>query len=615
MTILQSLAAFYDRLDRRGDAPRTGYAPVGVSFAIPIARDGSVDKVIDLRDHGGGRPFAVDRMLPKVRDHNNSGQDPFLFWDNTGYALGLVKKEMKRGSPDGLFKSFKAANLAATEGATSPELMAFRAFLVRWRPEQQALLGILDNDLDTNIVFRCIETGRLIHDVEEASSIWRGILNPNDAPNQLCLVSGELRPQARLHPKFPSLVAGGNRAPIVSFNEKSFESYGKDQGANAPVSEEAAFKYGAALNWLLDPVNSRRFRLGETTVVFWADEKEYGEEAAEAAEDRFWTDFGTDDRGETEDEGGGGEKRDGADANESDIDAEEAAKIGAQAQNIRHLRKPPDLSKLKPETRLHVLGLSPNSGRIAVRFWLVDTWGHLEENLKRHKRDTAIEPPGPNPDQKAYALLYETAVQRKRENIPPRLGGELARAILTGGHYPRTLYAAVIARIRADKTINAARAGLCKAVINRDHDEEEIPVALNPESDDGAYNLGRLFAVYEYAERSVADRNATIRDKFIGAASATPRRVFPLLMRGYEHNASALAKGEGNQRGAGTKAAKAVSQILDRFGGEMPFPAALPIEDQGRFFVGYYHQRAALYTKSDRCAPSENGAGAEGEEQ
>ncbi len=491
--------------------------------------------------------------------------------------------------------------------------MAFRAFLVKWRPEQQALLGILDNDLDTNIVFRCIETGRLIYDVEEASSIWRGILNPNDGQTSFACV-WRASASSAITSKISIAGGRGEQGPIVSFNEKSFESYGKDQGANAPVSEEAAFKYGAALNWLLDPVNSRRFRLGETTVVFWADEKEYGEEAAEAAEDRFWTDFGTDDRGETEDEGGGGEKRDGADANESDIDAEEAAKIGAQAQNIRHLRKPPDLSKLKPETRLQCSVSLPTAAAspCASGWW---TLGGILRRTSSATNATPLLSPGPNPDQKAYALLYETAVQRKRENIPPRLGGELARAILTGGHYPRTLYAAVIARIRADKTINAARAGLCKAVINRDHDEEEIPVALNPESDDGAYNLGRLFAVYEYAERSVADRNATIRDKFIGAASATPRRVFPLLMRGYEHNASALAKGEGNQRGAGTKAAKAVSQILDRFGGEMPFPAALPIEDQGRFFVGYYHQRAALYTKSDRCAPSENGAGAEGEEQ
>jgi CRISPR-associated protein Csd1 len=161
---------------------------------------------------------------------------------------------------------------------------------------------------------------------------------------------------------------------------------------------------------------------------------------------------------------------------------------------------------------------------------------------------------------------------------------------------------------------------LCKAMVNRDirvsgRDEkrEGLPVALTPESRDPAYNLGRLFAVYEYAQRSVAERNASIRDKYIGAASATPRRVFPILMRGYEHNASTLAKGDGHQRGSGVKAAKAVSQVLGLFDGEMAFPTALRLEDQARFFVGYYHQNKALFTGADRTSIAPDHADAEGE--
>jgi CRISPR-associated protein Csd1 len=80
-------------------------------------------------------------------------------------------------------------------------------------------------------------------------------------------------------------------------------------------------------------------------------------------------------------------------------------------------------------------------------------------------------------------------------------------------------------------------------------------------------------------------------------------------MRGYEHNLSALAKGEGNQRGSGIKAAKAVSQILERFGGDMPFPTALALDAQGRFFVGYYHQNRALYSKSDHGAADKDREG------
>lgn len=599
MSILHTLTQLYDRLDRRGVVPLPGYARVGVSFAIPISARGEVFPAIDLRTDKGRAKVPLYRNMPKLRDHNNSGKDPFLFWDNTGYALGLVKKEMKRGTPTGLFESFQQANLDAIAAATSNELKAFAEFLRNWSPDKADRLQIATEHLDSNVAFRSIETGLLIHECAEARAIWQRANQADSAPRQICLVSGLDAPIARLHPKFPALEAGGSRAPIVSFDKSAFTSYDKDQGDNAPVSEEAAFKYGAALSWLLDRSNSRAFRLGETTVVFWADEKTsaQGEDDALAIEDTLAAEFGTPFDAASDDESGS----DDEESFRPDVDAEQEQEMARQADDARTQRAAPDIGKLDPNARLHILGLSPNAGRIAVRFWLVDTWGHVADNIRAHHVGMSIEPKDFSSGRKPYALLYETAVQGKAENILPRLGGELARAILSGSPYPRTLFAAVLARIRVDKQINAARAGLCKAIINREHKMEVIPVALNPDSSDGAYNLGRLFASYEYAERTVADRNASIRDKFIGAASATPRRVFPILMRGYEHNASALAKGEGNQRGAGVKASKAVRQILDLFG-EAPFPTALALEGQGRFFVGYYHQMSAFYTKASADA-------------
>jgi CRISPR-associated protein Csd1 len=416
----------------------------------------------------------------------------------------------------------------------------------------------------------------------------------------------------------PSLEEGGSKGPLVSFDKPAFTSYGKEQGGNAPVSEEAAFKYGAALNWLLNRSNGRTFRLGETTVVFWAEDR--SDEAAIAAEDALRLEM-TDEPVPAESSepasGDDAEVEERSDQNDvvveeeqddRDVDRDTSAAMQAQATHVRDLRRAPDASKLDPDARLHVLGISPNAGRVAVRFWVVETWGHLAVNIARFKEDMRIEPSEYGRDKKAYALLFETAVQGKPENIHPRLGGELARAILTGSDYPQTLFAAVLGRIRADKRINASRAGLCRAFIVRNFGRKDFPVALDIESNDEAYNLGRLFATYEYAERSVADRNATIKDKFIGAASATPRRVFPILMRGYEHNASALAKGKGSKRGAGIKAAKAVSQILGRFEGEMPFSTALRLDAQGRFFVGYYHQMQALYTKAGSADTEHNDA-------
>lgn len=591
MTILQSLVALYDRLARRGETISTpGYAPVRIGFVLEIDADGTPLDLIDIRDHSERKPVAPWLMMPSVS--RTSGIRPAFLWDKTAYVFGItgvegldddgkriVPGQGKRTLDE--HQSFRLEHQQVLSENEDIGLAALRRFVEGWSPEQWVARGYPSDAIDQNIAFRLQGDRLRIDESEEARRLTAARVQAGSAIAS-CLVTGKEAPYAELQPQFKGVLgAQSSGASLVSFNAGAFESYGRKDGANAPVSEEAAFKYGAALNWLLDRANARRFRLGETTVVFWADERPDagGEVAAAAAEDVLWAEFGS--------------------AADQDVDQEDAAVIATGLQNVKELRKAPDASKLQAETRIHILGLSPNSGRIAVRFWLVDTYGHLSQNLERHKRGMKLLPAPPNPDQKAYALLCEIAVQRDAKNIPPRLAGELARAILTGGHYPRTLLTAVVARIRSDKTVNPVRAALCKAIINREHDEEVVPVAIHTESDDGAYNLGRLFAAYEYAEKGVADRNATIRDKFIGSASATPRRVFPILMRGYEHNASALAKSEGNKRGAGVKAARTISQILDRFGAEMPFPTSLTLDEQGRFFVGYYHQMSALYTKSN----------------
>ena len=203
-------------------------------------------------------------------------------------------------------------------------------------------------------------------------------------------------------------------------------------------------------------------------------------------------------------------------------------------------------------------------------------------------------PPG------AWRLLYETAVQRKSDNIPPNLGGALMRSILTGGRYPHSLFAAVVARMRADRDITAARAAICKACLARDHrfgfEKEDVPVSLNPDETNQAYRLGRLFAVYEGVQRTaLVNVNATIKDRFFGAASATPASVFPLLERNSANHLATLRKG-----GKGALAHWFEQEIDSIFDGlDASFPRSLRLEDQGRFAIGYHHQRAKKRAASD----------------
>jgi CRISPR-associated protein Csd1 len=242
-----------------------------------------------------------------------------------------------------------------------------------------------------------------------------------------------------------------------------------------------------------------------------------------------------------------------------------------------------------------VLGLSPNQARISVRFWHADTLGSLVNHLRDHYDALRIvRPPGPqNPEfPAAWQLLRQTG--RESKDISPLLAGPFLRAVLTGAPYPPTLASAVIARIRADRDLSYLRAAILKAFLNRNHDQK-IPMSLDPNRPEPAYRLGRLFAALEKTqEDALPGINATIRDRFYSAASATPSTVFPRLLRTYQHH---LTKAAG-ERGIGLKVnrERLVQEIC---AGLADMPAHLGLEGQSLFALGYYNQRQAFFTKAD----------------
>jgi CRISPR-associated protein Csd1 len=184
-----------------------------------------------------------------------------------------------------------------------------------------------------------------------------------------------------------------------------------------------------------------------------------------------------------------------------------------------------------------------------------------------------------------WRLLIETASQRKSENIPPNLAGEWLRAILTGAPYPLTLLSTLLMRLRADHDINALRAAILKSVLIRNF-EMEVPLSLDPKNDDPGYLLGRLFAVLEKTQTLAQGRvNASIKDRYYGAASATPRTVFPLLLRLNVHH---QGKAEGKSKGLAGYFAQQLSEIMNKLPTE--FPATLNLRRQGTFALGYFHQ-------------------------
>jgi CRISPR-associated protein Csd1 len=264
-----------------------------------------------------------------------------------------------------------------------------------------------------------------------------------------------------------------------------------------------------------------------------------------------------------------------------------------------------------------VLGLAPNAARLSVRFWLEDSFEHIAKRLGVHAQDLAIEPlprGWVRPPSIQRLLVKTTALQEKFDNIPPQLAGEVTRSVLTGSPYPRTLLSAAIRRLRAhDNPGSGWHAAVIKACINRslrfafsEHrtlpadlqaggqsKEEELPVALEADNKNTAYQLGRLFAVLERAQYAALGRvNTPIGDRYYAAASATPARVFGPLLRGFKHHVS-----DAKKRGRGGWIEPKVSEIMLMLPPDLP--KTLRLEDQGRFAVGYYHERATRVPKND----------------
>ena len=259
-----------------------------------------------------------------------------------------------------------------------------------------------------------------------------------DGPIGFCLVTGVEAPLRRLHPSIKGIEgAQSSGASLVSFNLDAFSSYGKEQGANAPTSEAAAFRYGAALNRMLDRSSSRNRvarPIGDTSLVFGP------KHPLPSTRTPQWRRRGSSPLAWIP------RRRTAPPTTTSS----EAAKLRDALDKLADGRPVQDLDLgLVPGTRFHVLGLAPNAARLSVRYWLVDDFGAFARRLAEYYRDLAIDPPpwGAKLPSIQRLLVKTTALQEKFDNIPPLLAGEVMRAVLSGTRYPRTLLTAAIIRL------------------------------------------------------------------------------------------------------------------------------------------------------------------------
>jgi CRISPR-associated protein Csd1 len=574
--ILQALAKYYERLAGRAGpgVAAEGFEKKGIPFVVVLGRAGSFKGLEDTRTADGAKKVARAFVVPKA-EKRSSRVAANLLWDNTAYVFGMPKPDPKKDikhlrkraveQHDAFVAKVKATFPAPVSDAGVAAVLRFLDKDDFDRVFKHPLWNEIEES-GANVAFMLEGDDRLVCQRDAVTmAVSQATARGGGGGQQQCLITGKLDEPARLHSAIKGVMgAQPMGANIVSFNLPAFASQGKDQGLNAPVGLKAEHAYTTALNTLLARDSRQKILVGPTTAVFWAEKPHRME--------KMFADFF-------------GEPRKG----ESPQDTEAVRALYAAPQTGA-------MPLLDDDTKFFVLGLSPNASRLAVRFWHAGTVGEVARNIKRHFDDAAIVHRDFEPEHLSlFRLLVSTAVKGKSENIQPNLAGDMMTSILAGTPYPATLLSGAVRRVRAEREITYPRVSLIKACLTRDarfymRNQKEIGMSLDPANTNIGYRLGRLFAVLEkIQEEASPGLNSTIRDRYYGAASSTPVTGFFVPMKLKTHH---LAKLE--NRGRAVNLDRLIGEIMSAV---QDFPPHLSLPDQGRFHVGYYHQRQDLFTK------------------
>ena len=615
--ILQSLCNLHNRLSAipSNGLPPKSYSLQEITFKIILLPDGSVE-ILDFRKPvtwiRNGKEIEVLKprplILPGDARASEASFEPCFLWDDTRFVLGWhgQKNDPKRNKK--CRDAFVDFHVKVANEIDDPDFTAVCNFLKNWSPSHANRHPDLLKLKKGRIVFQVSGKTEFVHDNPRIRE-WFAKREHDimgEAIAAQCLVTGEENQTiARLHPgikNFPGSPYTG--ASLVSFNDSAYESYGKEgkevgRGSNSPTSVSSANAYATVLDWLLSERQRQRvFKFVDTIAVFWTSEPT-------AAENQLpWMLAGPPD----------------AEDNET-------------KKRIRQALSKISLGTLGADemgggkTDYYLLGMSLNQGRISVRFWNTSTLAELVSKLKLHLHQLNIvrqwnesnsrrpDPVAPN----AKEILREIAPlkdgRRDDSKLPPLLAGSLMRSILTGSRYPDALAIGVINRIRIIEKkpkgegtldhVTYLRAAILKAWLMRNNQEWlnqhniEMTTALEKDNPSTAYQLGRLFAVYEQAQRAAHEfkLERTIRETMFSSACATPLAVFVRLDKLNKHHIQKLKKG--------TKSFlnNLIDEIYQKVRASVPFPSALDLKGQSLFCIGYYHQRHDLRPNSTITEP------------
>lgn len=582
--ILEALVNHYETLADKELAAIPGWCRSNVSYALDIDLEGSLLGVISLKEEhlrGKKSVWLPQSMEVPETVSRSSGVSANFLCDNSKYILGIDAA----GSGMRVLECFEAAkkkHLHILETVETDAAVAVKNFFLRWNPENAKDHEDIRDKWDeitasANLIFS-IHTrfAQMDHGIRKAWEAARS--STGSGAEGICLVTGKREGISRIHTPIKGVQGAQTMgALLVSFNAPAFESYGKEQSYNAPVSEYAAFAYTTALNHLLA---QREYvcTLGDTTVVYWSED---GEETYQWLL-QMSTEPVIDNQGELRN---------------LFCNLREGRAVDIKGFHVDF------------EKQFYILGLAPNAARLSVRFFYHNSFGSILSNIRNHyERMNIVRPVW---DRQEYLgvgkMVSETVNQKlKDKKAQPNMAAAVFWAILSGGKYPESLYQNVLIRIRADQGhVDRGRAGIIKAHLIQNYGnswlKEENFMALNERCNSIAYILGREFAVLEaIQEEANPGLNATIKDRYFNSACATPASVFPVLLKLKNSHVRKFSK---EKEGKKIWYEQKLTDLQGKIGVDesqiLAYPKRLTLEEQGMFILGYYHEVQKRFEKKE----------------
>ena len=579
--LLQSLVKLYEAWAEKGEIEKLGWNPVKISYGISLNEEGNVDEIIHLKTNApkGNKEIPSLISLPMPVKRSVGVASNFLY-DNVTYVFGYDNSN-KPDRAKQCFDCFRSVGNKVLENSDDEFSTVIKKFLQKDYSEFENLSDLLtelnctettvDDILNKGANLLLMPLGKFPTDSKAICESWNSYYEHSDAPKGVCLVTGKDDHIAKLHPVIKNIRgAQAAGASLVSFNATAFNSYGKENGYNAPVSEYTAFAYTSALNKLVSD-NDHRIFAGDTTVVCWTEDGE------SAYQDVFAGIFNSDDELK---------QKDLRNTIVSIVNGNEVKWEGIP---------------LNPSNNFYILGISPNSARLSVRFFIQNTFGKVMENLLKNQQRMEMVKPGFEKFNyiPLWRILGETVNKKSRDKkCKPHLAGDVLNSIINDYNYPSTLYYGILGRISAEQNINWVKASVLKAYLLKNYDskyKEEITVDYNENSNNKAYLLGVLFSNLEEIQNTANPCiKSTIRDRYFTAASSTPSRVFPILIDLAQNHIKKIPN-----VGAKVNCQKMLTKTRAKLGDK--FPNRLKLDEKGMFQLGYYQRTQERFTgKEDK---------------